>query len=195
MPGPKSSEKKWDWLSALLEIIKNKAGLVKLRADKPSTAAIGNWGIMDAVKEISEKNSFGTSITAQLFMGKKRSSKSKVDYPLSRKDSDEAISTQWDALRSCFSRPNKVLLFHLKNHYALIFALREWYDEDKQVSVRQLLAARKGQRPTAWIDFSEARETMLGWEGYKIIAISSSLSTDDINKHLQQYTTNNNSTV
>jgi hypothetical protein len=103
--------------------------------------------------------------------------------------------------RTAFSKENTVLIFHLKNHYALIFALREWAlpppkDDDASSSpststfvadlrhtcctankpevqvVRQILCARKGQRPTAWVDFDEARETMLSWEGYKIMAIT-----------------------
>ena len=37
---------------------------------------------------------------------------------------------------------------------------------------RQILTARKGQRPTAWMDFDEVRETMLLWAGYKMIAIT-----------------------
>ena len=36
---------------------------------------------------------------------------------------------------------------------------------------RQLLAARKGQRPSAWIDWLEARETILGWAGYKLMKV------------------------
>lgn len=146
-----------------------------------------------------------------------------------------------------------MLIFHLSNHYALIFALREWRstnggpaaalddhsretsaststgargrcpapassginylafgvgaapspandedsiaigassaahasgtDEPGRVSpaaikgtnsdgwTRQILTARRGQRPTAWIDFEEARRTMLGWEGYNILFV------------------------
>lgn len=39
-------------------------------------------------------------------------------------------------------------------------------------TVRQLLCARRGQRPAAWLNFNEAREIMLGWEGYKIMALT-----------------------
>ena len=181
-------------------------------------------------------------------MGKRRTTKTKLDVALSRKDDTDTITTQWDALKATLNRSDTVLLFHLKNHYALIFAYREWMvytpfmtdtsygasssvvpgdltggsscsemakegeihasssssnnnnNTENQINgangsgnvsnnnnsntsnpsistppiiKRQLLAARKGQRPTAWIDFEEARETMLGWEGYKIMAISS----------------------
>ena len=35
--------------------------------------------------------------------------------------------------------------------------------------VRQLLTARKGQRPTVWMDWVEARAVMLKWSGYKFL--------------------------
>lgn len=127
----------------------------------------------------------GTTISARLFMGKKKTSKSKVDVALSRKDSDAAIANQWDNLKGLLMRLDHVLLFHLTNHYALIFATREWWDESTQRPVRQLLTARRGQRPTAWIDFEEAREIMLGWEGYKIMAISSRLDRVQLRNELE----------
>ena len=159
------------------------------------------------------------------------------------------MAEQWAVLRSAFLRQESALIFHLKNHYALIFALREWTEEctdsasvnleeggsvppgpwpgpavgnpcasdaadPKAVGVskepgakgdlgtfesggldakgtseeasasaapvpparrgrvvRQLLTSRRGQRPSAWIDFDEARATMIGWDGYKIMLI------------------------
>ena len=129
--------------------------------------------------------------------------------PLSRKDTARNVTTQWNALRSAFADPDCVLLFHLKNHYALIFAVREWVgpsrsdnsssgsvdvrsadeegsahddkvkeDSSKKADTtvmmvhRQIYTARRGQRPKVWIDFKEARETMLGWEGYKIMSLT-----------------------
>ncbi|CAH0370490.1 unnamed protein product [Pelagomonas calceolata] len=93
--------------------------------------------------------------------------RAKIPIPLKRDDSDEVIERQWGKLSAAFNRPDASLIFHLKNHYALIYALREWTSDGKRV--RQLLCARKGQRPSAWVDWLEARETILGWAGYKLM--------------------------
>lgn len=156
-------------------IVKDMAGLAKLRSERPSTAAIGNWGLLQAMERLnSDLNlSVGHSTSIRLFMGKKKTPRTKIDVSLSKKDTEETIRSQWDALRSAVCHPRQVLLFHLKNHYALIFAVREWAEEGPQgtILIRQVLTARKGQRPTAWLSFDEVRDVMLNWEGYKILAI------------------------
>mgnify|MGYP003312553443 CR=1 FL=1 len=87
--------------------------------------------------------------------------------PLRRGGGGPEVEAQWGKLHAVFLDPRACLLFHLKNHYALIYALREWTSDGKRV--RQLLCARKGQRPSAWVDWLEARETILGWAGYKLM--------------------------
>ena len=82
-----------------MTIVKNKAGLAKLNQERPSTAAVGNWGIIDATKRLSESYALGSYVTTRLFMGKKKTTKSKIDVPLSRKDTEEIIQSQWDSLR------------------------------------------------------------------------------------------------
>lgn len=166
------SRKKWDWRKDLMEIIKAKSGLLKLQQSKPSTAYIGNWGILQAVDYLALAHHYDNRLSARLFLGKKKLPKSKLDFPLSRRDSEETMQLQWEGLKTAFARPNQVLLFHLKNHYALVFALREWYQSEDQRYYRQILTARKGQRPTVWLDFHELREVLLSWEGYKMILIS-----------------------
>jgi hypothetical protein len=39
-------------------------------------------------------------------------------------DSDEAITKQWSQFRDFVARRDAVLLFHLTNHYALIYGVR-----------------------------------------------------------------------
>ena len=94
-----------------------------------------------------------------------------------------------------------MLLLHFTNHYTLIYAYREYkhgpalstlpavVEADTTIH-REILCARRGQRPTVWVDFAELRQVLLKWEGYKVIritrvpsAMSDSLPTDsaDIN--------------
>ncbi len=86
-----------------MEIIRLKSGLVKLCAEKASTAVIGNWGILEAVTYISEQFDGQLDgypqITAKVFMGKKKTSKSKLEVAVSKKDTEVQIQQQWDMLR------------------------------------------------------------------------------------------------
>lgn len=82
-----------------MAILKNKAGLVKLNNERPSTAAVGNWGILEVTQRLSELYNLGSYVSARLFMGKKKTVKSKIDVPLSKKDTEQVIRGQWDTLR------------------------------------------------------------------------------------------------
>mmetsp|Transcript_22813 Transcript_22813/g.56274 ORF Transcript_22813/g.56274 Transcript_22813/m.56274 type:complete len:246 (+) Transcript_22813:188-925(+) len=88
----------------------------------------------------------------------------------SKGDQAAAAEKEWETLRTLLAREDTVLIFHLKNHYALIYALREQSARTGTMR-REMLTARKGQRPTEWISWDEARQTMLGWTGYGIMAV------------------------
>jgi hypothetical protein len=156
----------------LWELWKKLGGLAKLTGEKPNTAAFGNWGILEGVKRLDAQHD-DVSLRASLLMGKKAKG-SKIPAPLSALDNDEAKDTQWRLLCEKLMKPRCALLFHLKNHYALIHATREWVGADG-TQVREILTARKGQRPTTWIPFEEARNTMINWSGYKLMLIERSI--------------------
>ena len=88
-------------------------------------------------------------------------------------------SHEWRALRALFARPGVFLVSHHANHYAPVYALRERREEnandgdDSRVGwreTREMLTARRGQRPAVWIPWEEARATMRRWSGYGIMA-------------------------
>lgn len=116
-----------------MALIKNKSGLLKLHAERPSTAAVGNWGIIEVTQRLSEKLGLGSYVAARLFMGKKKVTKvvataksgtkgvstgagasagNKTDYVgLSGKDDEATVRGQWEALRYALTCVVPVLYF------------------------------------------------------------------------------------
>ena len=166
----KKGKKMPAWKSGMCEIFKKMGGLEKVRNKvKPSTAPFGNWGIIAAVRRVSEEVE-GWKFSAEAVMGVKCKGSKQGYTPLSKADKSSDIQRQWDVLRSMLCSGSSALISHHKNHYAILFAAREWSDREGQ-SKRQVLTARKGQRPTTWIDFDELRNVYLSWEGYKLIRV------------------------
>jgi hypothetical protein len=101
-------------------------------------------------------------------VGAKTKLRKDLALPLSRSYDPDVLEDEWAKFRSLFATDGSALVFHLKNHYSLIHALRERTDGDG-TRVREMLCARRGQRPNAWISWEEARGTMLKWSGYAVM--------------------------
>eukprot|EP00940_MAST-03C_sp_MAST-3C-sp2_P000042 g42.t1 len=194
----KKRKKSPKWLRDLLYILRKSRGMARVsRRDcaRPSTAAFGNWGVVGAVKSINESIGSEIAVRARLVAGKKTltkrrarsgkgkgSSRASTNYVmLTASDSSEIRARQWVSLRNIFETPRRCVIFHLKNHYALVFAMRQFVERDSASGnaprvVRQLLTARKGQKPRDWIDWEEAHRTMTSWGGYKMIAVEAAHS-------------------
>ena len=168
----------WRWRRDLWEIIGKMAGLEKLRRPRPSTAAFGNWGVAEAFRRVSAAAAAAAavdpdappapSVTCRVAVGAKTKLRKDLALPLSRSYDPDVLEDEWAKFRSLFATDGSALVFHLKNHYSLIHALRERTDGDG-TRVREMLCARRGQRPNAWISWEEARGTMLKWSGYAVM--------------------------
>ncbi|UPR05312.1 hypothetical protein HOP50_20g86620 [Chloropicon primus] len=142
-------------------------GLTKLNAEKPSTAPIGNETIVKITEKIREDH--GVPLRTWRFMSSKRS-----QCQVAEADDDDKVTEQWDALKSCVSNPSQVLIFHLQNHYSMIYAARENQADEGYAGkrlIRQILVAKPGQQPCRWIDFTSVRETILSWVGHAILGV------------------------
>jgi hypothetical protein len=226
----------FNWFKEVCGYFEIITGLEKLQRKKPSTAAFGNWGIVAAVRECSLVDDTG-NFKAHPFMGRgARGSKIQNRIsPSSLTSSGVAyeaeLERQFQLLKLEHSHPNAVLLSHHKNHYALIYAVRDWTEripveltseitegsssssssiiegkytdtdtvtnttmegkidqneegfgsgsESKPMAqtiyrkrrVRQVLTARRGQRPSVWMDFEELRGMYLKWAGYRLMSV------------------------
>jgi hypothetical protein len=167
------SARKVHCMRELRELLAKKQGAQFLCLERPRTSAVGSWGIGHAFENLAAARGVSGCIRTSVLMG---ASAKQVAVRLRTEDSPCVVAQQWQALKSAFMLPRSVLLFHLTNHYALIYAWREWQDETSSPGRgaaptirRQILAARRGQRPSAWIDFEEMRNIMLRWTGYNLL--------------------------
>ena len=162
----------WRWQRELRVILKNINGYRKLSDPScPSTACIGSQTLVNCLRSMLLTANTHPFLEATFLMGVRLGRKSSLPIPVSHQDDDRTIASQWDKLRSAFAEENSVLLFHLRNHYALIFAMREYSVEDGKL-VREVLTARKGQRPSTWVEFAEMRAIVLEWSGYNVLKLT-----------------------
>ena len=201
----------WRWRFEFWQLVKKRAGLEKLRREKPSTAAFGNGGVIASFLRIAQGKNEASNTDdsvgcvsqtkyaygARVAVGLKTATRKSLDVAVSKKDlesvtrleKEKTLAKEWEGLRTLFAKNDTFLISHHRNHYASIYALRESVEvcesvcetsglddgarkektERKQIK-REVLTARKGQRPAAWMDWLELRNTYLGWSGYGVIA-------------------------
>lgn len=147
------------------ELLRKRIGLERLRLpERPRTAVIGNWGILNSTKHM-------TSTRCEVLLAKTGKGKH-VRRSVSSKDSQSKIGEQWNLLFAALNDENTVLIFHLSNHFAPLYAARSYYDAESAEWSREVLTARKGQKPKSWLAFSEVRSQLLKWGGHAIMALS-----------------------
>ena len=61
------------------------------------------------------------SLPAVLFAGKQR-----AQYQVSKLDSSDTIQEQWQAVVRVVQDSNSAFMYHMENHYCLVFAARSW---------------------------------------------------------------------
>eukprot|EP01062_Namystynia_karyoxenos_P072233 TRINITY_DN6820_c0_g1_i1.p1 TRINITY_DN6820_c0_g1~~TRINITY_DN6820_c0_g1_i1.p1 ORF type:complete len:635 (+),score=182.38 TRINITY_DN6820_c0_g1_i1:76-1980(+) len=162
LPVPSRAQAKRQQL-ALRGLFRSEISVARLGAELASTSGVGNCHVTRCLARLCPS----LPLHAELLL----SARSAARHKISAGDDENAINAQWAALLSAMGTPNCALLAHLPNHYALVFALRSWQDS-QGVQQRQLLTARKGQRPTAWIDFEEIRTRFAGSSRYAVYLVT-----------------------
>jgi hypothetical protein len=168
----------WDVDAELRSLLRQLAGMAKLRrAERPSTAANGNWGVLQALEAASVASAAkgGPALRVKVLAAAHRGPASTAPrIRPAAADSPADAAAQFDAVVAALREPGTVLCVHLRNHYALLFGARQLVED----GARELLTARRGQKPAHWVPWDELRAAMLRAPGhYAVISVSSIVSS------------------
>eukprot|EP01065_Artemidia_motanka_P049825 TRINITY_DN8378_c0_g1_i1.p1 TRINITY_DN8378_c0_g1~~TRINITY_DN8378_c0_g1_i1.p1 ORF type:complete len:529 (+),score=149.06 TRINITY_DN8378_c0_g1_i1:55-1641(+) len=164
LPPPSRREAR-NQLNALKTLFRSEIAAARLAGPVPSTSGVGNCNIVRCLARVCPSQ----PLRADVLMSGRPGSR----YRVSENDDEAAINAQWTAIQGALGCDGSALLAHLPNHYALIFAARSWQMPGGPLR-REVLTARKGQRPTAWIDFAELRRLSLTSRRYVMYSVTRS---------------------
>ena len=137
-----------------------------------TAASRGDAAIAAAAAAVSPS---APRVHARVVAGVKTKTRANLLIPIERRgDQTAAAAREWSSLRELFAKDDVALISHHKNHYALVFALRERCDADEGCPggvrwTREMLTARRGSA-RARGSRGRRRAPMLGWSGYGILA-------------------------
>ena len=120
-----------------------------LRKERASTKKIGNANLKKGLVRLGKKQDVSVKITS-LISGARARVKGKLVLKENKLDSE--LDSCWEELKVRLTRKHRVLLAHIRNHYCLVYGLREWQGRQSKQTVREVLIAKKGQSPNTWIE-------------------------------------------
>ncbi|KAF4658289.1 hypothetical protein FOL47_008095 [Perkinsus chesapeaki] len=124
--------------------------LQRLQRARPSTAGIGNWAIEDVLRHhrLDVRTVLGRAV-----LGERKPLISTTD------------KRAWDKFKGEFTK-HDCMIIHVNNHYAMVFAYRE------RDNLKEVLTAKKGQKPKYWVDWTHVIAALNKWQGYGVSGIN-----------------------
>lgn len=173
-PPKKTKMKQPPWLVALKSIFTERCALARLEGDghgPPSTAPVGNGGLRLVASALhSARDEDRPHPQVRCLLARRVSAVGPPDLKVRADDTAEEMERQWQLLFHHIGRTGSCVQLHLRNHYALAYAARSYAvasgDGGDHSIRRELLTARKGQRPRTWLPFEELLRLCLSWDGH-----------------------------